>query len=196
MNLEEELSRVLTQIDLVKAEQAEDDMWKVLIYGQGDALEKQVSKAFEFIGFEIQEAIEGRADLRVTYDDKAAVVEVKGLSKSAAEKNAAQLEKWVSEEIASGADHPKPILVANTWRNKRPDERSEVDFPDQMLKYVGDRGHCLISGSQLLSMVRAAIRDPEKKKEIATELMSTVGTISGWNIEDALMRSTHGDTQG
>lgn len=186
--MEEELARVLERIDSVKSEQAEDDLWKVLSYGQGGGLEAQVRRAFDLFGFDILEAVEGRADLRVSYGGKMAVIEVKGLAKSAAEKNAAQLEKWVSEEISAGGDHPKPILVVNTWRNDRPDERNEVDFPNQMLKYVTDRNHCLVSGLQLLAMVRAALQDESMKERIASELMSTVGVVDGWAINGALVR--------
>ncbi|WP_406122105.1 hypothetical protein [Streptomyces sp. NBC_00989] len=186
--LEANLGRILGKIDDVKAEQAEDDLWKVLVYGQGSSLEGQVRRAFELFGFDIMDAVEGRADLRVSYGGKVAVVEVKGLAKSAAEKNASQLEKWVSEEISAGEGQPKPILVANTWRERKPDERGEVDFPDQMLKYVRDRNHCLVSGVQLLAMVRAALRDPAAKSDIASGLMSTVGVIDGWAIDGVLVR--------
>ncbi|MFF1466858.1 hypothetical protein [Streptomyces mirabilis] len=193
VKLNNELEQILAKIDSVKAEQAEDDLWKVLIYGQGPALEKQVSAAFELLGFSQLEAVDGRADLRLSWDGQPLVVEVKGLTKSAAEKNAAQLEKWVSEEISSGANHPKAILVANTWREARPDERTEVSFPNQMHKYARDRNHCLVTGAQLLSMVRTVMRHPEKKAEIVSELMSTVGPVAGWESDSILTRITNDD---
>jgi hypothetical protein len=186
--LNAEMEQLLKKIDEVKAEQANDDSWKILIYGQGELLEKHVAKAFELFGFDLLEPIEGRADLRLSYGDKSAVVEVKGLTKSAAEKNAAQLEKWVSEEMEAGEGQPKAILVANTWREIRPDERVEASFPNQMLKYARDRGHCLMTGAQLLAMVRTVLSTPEKAPEIANQLLSTVGPAEGWDAGTFLTR--------
>ncbi|MCV2460240.1 hypothetical protein OEB94_13255 [Streptomyces sp. ICN988] len=187
--LNTEMEKLLEEIEKVRAEQAEDDSWKILIYAQGEPLERRVAQAFQLFGFDLLEAVEGRADLRLSHEGRPAVVEVKGLTKSAAEKNAAQLEKWVSEEIEAGETQPKAILVANTWRETRPDERVETSFPNQMLKYAQDRGHCLVTGAQLLAMVRTVLHSPERAKDIAEQLLATVGTTTGWDANHFLARS-------
>lgn len=177
--VEEQMSQLQAAIDELKAAQVHDDQWKVLFVGSGSALERQVARALEALGFEIEERTPGRSDLRARRDGDLAVVEVKGLTKSAAEKNSAQLEKWVSEEIVNGRT-AKGILVVNTWRKLPLDERIDDDFPEQMIPYATQRNHCLITGMQLLAMARAALYDPSRKNTIARMLMNTVGVVDNW----------------
>jgi hypothetical protein len=70
---------------------------KILFTGTGGALEVQIRKVISELGFSVEKGSIGRADLIANYNDKVAVIEIKGVTKSAAEKNAAQLEKSVSE---------------------------------------------------------------------------------------------------
>lgn len=181
--LETDLEKILVEVDEVKLALEQEALWKTLIYGSGDALEHQVRRAFELFGFNIEESSPGRSDLRVTRGDARAVVEVKGLSKSAAERHAAQLEKWVSEEVVEGRT-AKGILIVNTWREVPLSARTELSFPSQMLPYSEQRNHCLVTGVQLLAMARACLDDPARADEIARTLLDTTGMVSGW--DDAL----------
>ena len=57
------------------------------------------------------EVLPDRDDLILQYNDRIAVVEIKGvLRKSAAERHAAQLEKWVSSYFSDKGIRPKGIL--------------------------------------------------------------------------------------
>ncbi|MFC5266264.1 hypothetical protein ACFPJ1_29470 [Kribbella qitaiheensis] len=178
--LEAELSELQVRIESLNAEQARDEQWKTLIAGSGASLERRVREAFELVGFTFEQVDPGRSDLKGEYQGRRVVVEVKGLSKSAAEKNAAQLEKWVSEELAEERE-VKGVLVVNTWRELPVASRTEADFPNQMLKYCEQRGHCLLTGLQLLSMVRACLDSPDRKSEIASLVLDTVGPVENWS---------------
>ena len=182
--LERSVSRLLKKMEGLKRDQAEDDSWKRLAYATGAALEEQARRAFEVLGFSVLEAERGRSDLRLEYSGTRVVVEVKGLSKSAAEKNAAQLEKWVAEELAEG-DSAKGILVANTWREIPPDQR-EIDYPDQMIPYASARGHCLVTGLQLLALARAVAAGDMDADTAAQSLISATGRFEG--SEEALTK--------
>lgn len=186
--VEEDLAKLLSRLDVLKAAQAQDERWKTLITGSGAALERQVRDAFEVLGFQVQEAEPGRSDLRLSYGETLVVVEVKGVTKSAAEKHAAQLEKWVSEELASGRS-AKGILVVNTWRERPVDQRDEVHFPDQMLAYSAQRGHCLLTGLQLLAIARSAMEQPGRRAELAELLIGHVGPLTGWDDPSAVFVS-------
>ncbi|MCF6507941.1 hypothetical protein E9549_11080 [Blastococcus sp. MG754426] len=190
--LEAELSETLARLDLLKAEEAQEAQWKVLIHGGGESLERQVARAFEVFGFTLEDTVKGRSDLRAVRGDARAVVEVKGLAKSAGEKHAAQLEKWVSDELANGKP-AKGILVVNAWRDIPVDERREDVFPDQMLAYSAQRNHCLVSGLQLLAMARACIADPSRADELASLLLETTGRISGWDDASRVFEATTTD---
>lgn len=185
--LQEQLEGVLAKIDELKAKQADEDRWKRLVFAQGTALEVEVTRALSELGFIVLPSIPGRADVRAEADGRKIVAEVKGLSKSAAEKNAAQLEKWVAEEkIADESDDSKPVLIVNAWRERDINDRTQPVFPDQMLAYCRSRGHCLLSTSQLLAMARTARTDSTKCEAIREEIFSTVGPISGWELEGIL----------
>lgn len=177
--VEEEMARLVERLDALKADHAGDQQWKRLVSAQGEVLERQVQSAFETLGFRVLERQRGRGDLRLEYHGKRAVVEVKGLAKSAAEKHAAQLEKWVAEELADEVE-AKGILVINGYREDPPDDRARV-FPAQMLPYAVARGHCLVTGLQLLAMRIAAETDPGRRDDLARVLMETVGVVNGFS---------------
>lgn len=161
--------------------QAEEDQWKQLVAGTGDALELQVRKAFELLGFETLETPGNRRDLRLVRGDNYAVVEVKGVKKSAAESYGAQLEKWAAEALTEFEIHHKAILVVNGWREASVDARTNPVFPPQMLPYCTSRGHCLVTGLQLLLMVRAVKAGRIDADAAANGLLNTSGLLVGWS---------------
>lgn len=175
VRLEKSMARLTRKIDALKLAQAEDDRWKSLSFGSGSSLEDQTRRAFELLGFEVLQAQRGRSDLRLDHEGNRVVVEIKGLSKSAGERNAAQLEKWVAEELAEDIV-AKGILVVNTWREIAPDSR-EVSFPSQMLPYAASRGHCLLTTLQLLSLARRVSEGTLDAAATARLLLSTVGAF-------------------
>ncbi|MCF2533704.1 hypothetical protein [Yinghuangia soli] len=184
--LREGLNETLAAIDEVSAERAADNEWRLLVTASGDALERIAKKAFEVLGFTASVGPVARADLLLSLDGQEAVVEVKGVSKSASEKNAAQLEKWVSEETIENGRAPKGILLVNSWRGIPVDARGEDSFPNQMISYSAARGHCLITGLQLLSMVRKTLVQPSAATALAREVLETVGPLLGHDDVDSV----------
>jgi hypothetical protein len=148
---------------------------KTLFTGSGAAFEAFAEEAFKALGFTIEEGRPGRTDRMVRLRGEAAVLELKGRAKSAAERDAAQLEKWVSEHFVDKGIQPKGILVVNGWRDTPLQGRTEDVFPDQMLEFSRARKHCLISGLQLLGTWLGAEQHPEMRDHIADSIMSCVG---------------------
>jgi hypothetical protein len=140
-----------------------------LFLGSGRVLENQVREVLELLGGEVTEPQPGRDDWRVTFSEGNAVVEVKGVSKSAAEKHAAQLEKWVAGAYEESGKMPKGILVVNTWRETPLTERTKEDFPAQMLPYSEGRGHCLVTGLQLF-VIQAQVKRTRHEQSIGVRL--------------------------
>ncbi len=92
------LDLLLSKQSKLKRQKEEIELRKNLICGSGKALENQCVKILEKIGFEICESENvNREDLIIKWKQIVYIIEIKGLTSSAAEKNAAQLEKWVSE---------------------------------------------------------------------------------------------------
>ena len=137
-----------------------------------DAFVKQVLAE---LGFTLLEAEKGRSDIVAKYGEDAIVAEVKGVTKSAAEKHAAQLEKWVSQYIEENEVSPKGMLIVNGFCDTPLNERLEDVFPQQMLKYCVARGHVLLTSTQLLCLYIEVCKNPTCKEERITELLSCIG---------------------
>ena len=182
-------ARVVAQQQAVEAaraelSKAESDVAELeapdqLYLGSGRALELEVRAVLELLGGTVTEPEPGRDDWRVSFPEGDAVVEVKGVGKSAAEKHAAQLEKWVASAITDDGKAPKGILVVNTWRGTPLDRRTEADFPDQMLPYCKAREHCLVTGLQLFAIRSEVTADPDTAKKWREKLLNTKGKIMG-----------------
>ena len=148
---------------------------KILITASGTPLEEVVQETLQEIGFTLSETEVGRSDIIASYNGTDIVAEIKGVSKSAAEKHAAQLEKWVAQFIEKKEHAPKPILIVNGYCDTPLVERAEDVFPNQMLKYCETRGHALITTTQLLCLYIEIKKNPACAEERITELLSCVG---------------------
>lgn len=170
-----ELAR--TKLTVLKQEQEESEAKDQLFLGTGRALELQVKEVLQLLGGTVTEPEPGRDDWKVEFPERRAVVEVKGVKKSAAEKYAAQLEKWVATEMEQLGSAPKGILVVNTWRETELDLRTEKDFPDQMLPYSEGRDHCLVTGLQLFAIRIDIEKDSTKAEYWRDKILNTSGIL-------------------
>lgn len=198
--LESEASKLLSKADDERKRAMLMQQRKILFTGTGESLRLIAHQAFEALGFGASEGAPGRTDVVLTSAEGAAVAEVKGLGKSAREKDAAQLEKWASEYRIQHGAAAKGILVVNTFCSKPLSERPDASFPDQMLPYSKDRGHCLMTGWQLLCAWLDAEADGRRKASIRKSILHCVGTYDRYDdwtkylsIKDA---SSPADTEG
>lgn len=148
---------------------------KGLLTLSGTPLEIIVQETLSDIGFSLLSVEQGRSDLIAKYGDIYAVAEIKGVSKSAAEKHAAQLEKWASQFIEERDCVPKPILIVNGFCDLPLWDRPESVFPNQMVKYSTSRNHVLLSTLQLLCLWIDIKSNPDARDSLVTGLLSTVG---------------------
>ncbi|WP_316812904.1 hypothetical protein [Pedobacter heparinus] len=153
---------------------------KQLWSGSGFALENAVKQVFLELGFVMLPTHDRRDDLIMKYNNQIVIVEIKGQNKSAAEKNAAQLEKFVSTYIADNdGTTPKGLLIVNTFKDEPLNARKEVSFPHQMLNYSRLRSHCLITTLQLCSLLLFCRKNPKQHKAAIDGLLATVGCFEG-----------------
>ncbi|BDS10117.1 restriction endonuclease [Aureispira anguillae] len=154
---------------------------KTLFTGQSDPLETTVEKVLREIGFTFEETEKGRDDLIIKFQDKVGVVEIKGIKKSAAEKHAAQLQKWVTNYHIDKGTEPKGILIANTYRETPLNERIETidkpNFPNQMMNYVNKQEHCILTSTQLLHLYFDFKKGEITLDNIGNKLFETVGEL-------------------
>ncbi len=173
--LEEELNALGNEVAKQKELIKEVEKFKLLFTSDGNALEEIVCEVLSKMGFTLLEKERGRTDIIALYNSKPIVFEVKGLKKSAAEKNSAQLEKWASNYLLDNEVQAKPILLINTWKEKKLSDRVSEDFPNQMLEYAKSRNQCLLTTLQLLCIYLEIKKTPPKAKEIILEVINTKG---------------------
>jgi len=143
-------------------------------------LEICVKDILERIGFSILKFGGNEEDIIAEHNDKTFIVEVKGLDKSAAEKNAAQTAKWLANYFVENEKKAKGILIVNGFKKKPLEERQEI-FPNQMLKYSIQQEICLLSTIQLLNIYYAIQANPNDREKIIDSIFKTNGVLSGYD---------------
>lgn len=184
-NKEQNIVDLQIQINEIQEKLDIEEQNKVLFTGTDKSLEKQVGIVLEKIGFTVETPDNNRVDHIITYHNKIAVIEVKGLSGSAQEKNASQLEKWHTEYRMEYPDmpypQPKPILIVNAYRNLPLNERNEKAYPDQMLAYACDRKQCLMTGIQLYNIYYYLQLNKDQTEHIIQKIFDTTGCFDGFD---------------
>jgi hypothetical protein len=177
-----ELNRIRQEVEKMIASEKSalgqlisEESLKILIAGKGPFLEEQVIETLREIGFKAEKGEPGRDDVILEWNGRPAVAEIKGKEKSAAEKDAAQLEKWVSIQLEKTGSAPKGILIVNAFCDTPPSERKLSAFPDQMLKYSQGREHCLITTLQLLGLLLEIRQNPGKRGDLIEGIFNTSG---------------------
>ena len=124
--IESELEGIMLKRDAIKIKIVELEKYKFLLCGQGKPLENEVARILREIGFDVEFGTGNRTDLIIKYKENVAVVEVKGISKSAAEKHSRQLEQSISEYcVANDTLDCKGILIINAYCGLPLEERTE-----------------------------------------------------------------------
>lgn len=175
-NIDDKIKKLQDKREKLELKIQENFKYKKLLYATGEELENSVKKIFEEFGFEMLKLRpNNRSDINLKYKDKYFVCEVKGLSKSAAERNANQLQKWETEFFEDFEIHPKQILIVNGFRNVPLKDRNEDVFPTQMLEYATKKEQCLITTIQLLCIYLHWLDDHSILDEILEKIYNTNG---------------------
>jgi len=151
---------------------------KRLIFTGDTALEQVVEDVFRRIGFNVSVPEGNNDDLNIVEKDFTAVVEIKGITKSAATSHAAQLEKWVSSYFADNHVEAKGILIVNAFKDLAPKDRKENAFPPDLVKFSTKKEHCLMVTLDLLNLYVDFENGLVTKEEIKVLLSTTVGILS------------------
>jgi hypothetical protein len=182
----EQLSKLLEDIDNKEQALLELQKQKIMFTGTGTQLEINSVEQFKGIGFSIikynPDSVD--EDIVIKFEDKIAVVEVKGISGSATEKHTSQIVKWKSEYHIENDVIPKGILLVNAFNDKELDSRQDY-FPNQMLKYATHQEICLLTTIQLYNIKKYLEKKPEEREKIINEIYTTNGLYKNfgeWNL--------------
>lgn len=173
--LQTQSDEIAKQISTTTRDLELEDKLKVLFTAKGDVLVDTVISVLNELGAKAASGEPGRDDIVVEFEGKHAVIEVKGRKSSAAESDAAQLEKWVAGFKEQNGTDPKGILLINAYCETPLAERTDPAFPHQMLKYSTQREHCLMTTTQLLGLLLEARANLDKRAGLMESLFSTIG---------------------
>ncbi|MBD5636874.1 MAG: hypothetical protein HDP28_03495 [Clostridia bacterium] len=179
--IDEQIDALNKQKSLYQSRINENFKYKKLLCAYGTELEEVVKSIFEELGFELLKSRRNRSDINLKYGDHYFVCEIKGLTKSAGEKNANQLQKWETEFFEDFDVHPKQILIVNAFRELPLTQRTEDVFPQQMLDYAIKKEQCLISTTQLLCFYLAWVNNKDLLLSFIEKINSTNGIFFDYN---------------
>ena len=169
------LEKLMNKIDEEKLKLGNLVRYKGLLCASGEQLEILVKSLLSEIGFELLEAEKNRDDIIARYNGRFIVSEIKGVSKSAAEKHSAQLEKWASAFYEKNGVEPKAILIVNGYCDIPVFERPKDVFPKQMVDFSILKGQCLISTLQLLCLYIDIRKNFKNKHKMIEDFLNTIG---------------------
>ncbi len=159
--------------------------YKQLLTASGTTLEEITKQVLCELGFALCDTEPGRADIIAKYNECDIVAEIKGIKKSASEKQSAQLEKWASEFLIKNNRKSKPLLIVNGYCKTPLQDRTEPVFTTQMLPLSIARNHALVTTTQLLCLYIEIQTNPSVKEDRIKELLETVGVYERYkNIYD------------
>jgi len=178
------LAQLTTQLDEINQQIADTNVLlnsmaadKSILYTNGRQLELDVARIFRVMGFRVDQPDANDEDIVLTSEEFLGVVEVKGQKGSAAVKNLAQLEKWVTNYQIDKDKSPKPIMVINTFMDKPILERTEKSFPDNAVEYGEKRNHCLITTHVLLKIYIDFVNNTLGHEEVLQIINGTSGVL-------------------
>jgi hypothetical protein len=171
------IEKLMSEKEKTKQKLMELQQQKRLFTACDDELEEIVRATLTKIGFKIIKFGGNEEDILMEYNNKIFIVEIKGLDKSAAEKNAAQTTKWIANYFAETGKKPKGLLIVNAFKNKLLEERQDT-FPNQMLKYSIQQEICLLSTIQLLNIYYAVNNNKIDIDKVINNIYKTNGVFT------------------
>ena len=174
-DLKIELENIEDLLEIQHENLEEYNNLKRLLITSGNELEQLVEGVFIKFGYNVHKPDGHRDDLIIKYADDVAVLEIKGVKGSAAEKHAAQLMKWVNNYHLDNNINPKGILIVNSFMDLPIELRNSATFPHQMISYCNRMQLCLITSEQLLNLFIDFKFNRKSIDEIHNKLFSKIG---------------------
>ncbi|WP_367389849.1 hypothetical protein [Lewinella sp. LCG006] len=152
--------------------------FKSILSSTGDQLESAIEAIFTYLGLTISRGAEkNRVDFIISRNDKYIVCEVKGVRGTAQESFATQLEKWSSEFYDTQKTIPQGLLIVATHIQVPPNERNQIDFPDQMMRYVKMKDQACMTTLSLLEILKRYHAGDWSSQYIFDLLYDSIGLI-------------------
>jgi hypothetical protein len=150
----------------------------------GIRLTQACCKVFEALGWSVKISETSSGEVWLSEGDKTqAIVRIVF---SLAQPNRSELAELAESVITYWGKYdiePKGILVASTFAEKPPKDRTEEDFPGSMGEFAKRKNLCLFTSQQLLTIYRdVAIKNADIRK-IRENLLTTSGILPGFRLD-------------
>lgn len=132
------------------------------------------------LGLDAQDGKDVREDIILVHNGSHFVFEVKGLTKSAGEKDINQLQAKKMQYEQENKVKAKGVLIVNAWRELPLEDRNTPDhpiFPNQMMVMTNIWEFCLMTTQQLFVLYCMKLEKVFKLNEFLLKLNRN------WNIE-------------
>lgn len=159
----------------LKRQKAAFDEYKKLLYASGAELEQIFRQCLDRLGCPVTSAKHGQEEYIATYKGEDHLVEVKGVSKSAALDHVRQLIDYILIYQQETGKECHGILFVNAWKSLPPAERGTSDrpiFPADVIKRAAANNISLISSVDFFNAFCKFLDDPSLAAKIL-ELMMT-----------------------
>src|SRR5262249_53888065 len=147
---------------------------------EGDELYQACCKVFEQLGWKVKPSPNMKGEYwLVDGDATAAIVRIVRTPSKPKSAGVAQLAEAIISYWGEHEEEPKGLLLASTYANRPPVERTEEDYSDGIAEFAQKKNLCLLTCVQLLSIYRDAEGGAAAGKDLREKILSTSGRLPG-----------------
>lgn len=163
-----------------------DGLKNALLASDGEELKNACSRVFKRLNWSTKQSDAEQKELLLIGKENAEVIARIVRSTSGAPRpDIAALAQSVLTFWGETEIEPKGLLVACTFVNTAPDERTEPDFTEAMADFAKKKSLCLMTTVQLLCMYRDMELGKMDAEKIRDRILNTNGMLTGFELEPA-----------
>ncbi|HEY9784095.1 MAG TPA: hypothetical protein V6D17_01750, partial [Candidatus Obscuribacterales bacterium] len=184
-DLNDQIKQIQQRISTVESRIALlDGIKNALLTAEGDELVAACQQAFAKMGWTATISPNNRNELWLASGEKADVLA--HVVKSTAQAKRTDLALLGESVINYWGEHeqePKGLLVACTWSNRPPSERSEPDFTDALAEFAKKKNLCLMTTMQLLCIFKDLELGMVTQEDVRRRIIETSGILAGFSLD-------------
>lgn len=184
-DLNEQIRQIQSRISTIESRiSLLDGIKNALLSADGDHLVAACQRSFAKIGWTPTISPSNSNELWLAVGEKADVLA--HVVKSTAQAKRTDLALLGESVINYWGEHesePKGLLVACTWSNRPPTERTEPDFTDALSEFAKKKNLCLMTTMQLLCIFKDIELGAVTAEDVRRKIMDTSGILAGFSLD-------------
>ena len=176
-----DIESIQKELEPLLTEKERREAFKAILYETGiSPLQETVEAAFKELGFSTLPS-DVSDEFYIEFGGQQALVEVKGVDKSASLKDVRQVIDYQLEYEQKHGSSIKGILLVNAWRNLPPEKRGLAGttvFPDNVVKRAEANDIALVDSVQLFNALNAFWLRQVETQDLFHKLLNTRGVVT------------------